>query len=71
MQSYPRAHHERVWGSGGVAPLINPGNIWGEWSASRPVRCTPREGAPDVHRMEGCVDRTRRSGPCEAGEMND
>ena len=39
--------------------------------ASRPGRLTPREGAPDVHRRGGCVGLSRRSGPCEAEEMND
>jgi len=72
MQSYPCAHHENVWGSGGVAALIrNEGSGCGEWSASRPVRCPPKEGAPDVHRIEGCVGCTRRSGPCDGEEMND
>jgi hypothetical protein len=51
-QSCPCAHCESVWGSGGVAPVtLNQGNGCGEWSASRPGRLAPREGAPDVRRI--------------------
>jgi hypothetical protein len=46
-------HHavKTYWGSGGRAPRI----LWprhyygGEWSASRPGRCIPREGARVTH----------------------
>ena len=55
------AHTMNVYGgSGSVAPVIlYQGNSCGEWSASRPGRLTPREGAPDVHRIGGCMGRTR------------
>jgi len=71
MQSSPCAQYASAWGSGCVAPVIlNQGNGCGEWSASRPGRLTPTEGAPDVHRIEGCVGLNRRSGPCEGEKMN-
>jgi hypothetical protein len=38
-------------GSGGIAPLI----LWGEWSASRPCRFTPKERAPGTHWIGGWV----------------
>jgi hypothetical protein len=39
-----------MWRSGGIAPLDR-----GEWSASRPVRFTPREIAPGTLWIEGWV----------------
>jgi hypothetical protein len=39
--------HEDVWGSGGIAPLFWTLALYGgEWSASRPGRFAPWEGAP-------------------------
>jgi len=36
-------------GSGGIAPrILDVGIVWGEWSASRPGRFTPKERVP-VH----------------------
>lgn len=65
MQSSPCAHYENVWGSGGVYALIlHQDNVCGGWSASRPGRLTPKEGAPDA-------GLNRRAGPCEGEEMND
>jgi hypothetical protein len=45
------------WGSGGIAPriLLTSALDRGEWSASRPCRFTPREGAPGTHWIGGWV----------------
>jgi hypothetical protein len=38
------------WGSESIDPrILNLGTRRGEWSASRPVRFTPRERAPSTH----------------------
>ena len=51
-------HTMKVYGGvENVAPLISPGNVCGEWSASRPVHSTPREGPPDVQQIEDAVGR--------------
>jgi len=47
--------HEDVLGSGGIAPrVLNLGN-GGEWSASRPVRPTPKERFPGTLLIGGWV----------------
>jgi len=44
------------WGSVGIALLIFTSALdGGEWSASRPVRCIPRDRAPVTHWIGGWV----------------
>jgi hypothetical protein len=52
-------HHtmNTYWGIGGIAPrILDLGTRWGEQSASRSGRLTPRERAPGSHRIGGWVD---------------
>jgi hypothetical protein len=45
--------HENVWGSGCIHPrFLELGTSGGEWSASRPDRFTPGEGASVTHGYE-------------------
>jgi hypothetical protein len=45
-----------MWGSGGIAPsFLTSALQGGKWSASRPCRFTPRERAPDTHRIGVCL----------------
>jgi hypothetical protein len=44
--------HEDVWGDGGIAPRINLGTRWSEWSASRAGFFTPR-GKISLYPLDG------------------
>jgi hypothetical protein len=50
--------YEGLWKSGCIDPRftsINPGTIWGEWSASSSDRFTPSGGSPGTQWIEGWV----------------
>jgi hypothetical protein len=56
----------KTWGSGGIAPLLLISALdGGEWSALRPGRFIPGEGAPGTHRIGGWVGPRAGQGAVE------
>jgi len=61
-------HHamKGYWGSGDMAPrILDFGTRWGEWSASRPSRFSPRQRASGTHWIGDCGPQNRSGRGCE------